>query len=207
MEGKRFDQLARTLATSGSRRRVLGGFLTGVLGGLRIRPASADDSGTTIADASGGDHNHATAAEPGANGNDQDRDHDNGNDGNGGGSPRASQCLCSSETCCGQGEQCCDRFDQGSEAPIGSICCDSDTSCACGDCVPFCEFDEPFAPCDCNCRPGAKTCSLSTEQKNPNTCCREDEDCCRVGGTDDWDAVNVCCPEGTCTPGVGCSTA
>ena len=124
MEGKRFDQLARTLATSGSRRRVLGGFLTGVLGGLRIRPASADDSGTSIADASGGDHNHATAAEPGANGNDQDRDHDgndgdhdNGNDGNGGGSPRASQCLCSSETCCGQGEQCCDRFDLGKRGP------------------------------------------------------------------------------------------
>ena len=82
MEGKRFDQLARTLATSGSRRRVLGGFLTGVLGGLRIRPASADDSGTSIADASGGDHNHASASDQESAGQDHDHDRDRDRDNN-----------------------------------------------------------------------------------------------------------------------------
>jgi hypothetical protein len=72
--------------------------------------------------------------------------------------------------------------------------------------VPFCERDVPFRSCECNCRPGSNTCTLSTEQDRPNTCCASDEECCRVGGTDDPRAVNVCCPRGTCSPGVGCST-
>ncbi len=63
MEGKRFDHLARAVATGGSRRQVLAAVLAGALGSLRICTATADDdSGIAIADASGGDHNLATAA-------------------------------------------------------------------------------------------------------------------------------------------------
>jgi hypothetical protein len=67
MEGTRFDQFARTVATSRSRRRVLGAVLAGVLSSLSTRTTTADDaddSGTVIADASGGNHNYSTVADP-----------------------------------------------------------------------------------------------------------------------------------------------
>jgi hypothetical protein len=79
MEGKRFDQLARAVATSGSRRRLLGAVLTGALGSLRIHATSADD-GIAIADASGGDHNVATVVDPAPSGNDRDHDPDRDHD-------------------------------------------------------------------------------------------------------------------------------
>jgi hypothetical protein len=231
MEGKRFDQFARAVATSGSRRRVLAGFLAAALGSLRVRTTSADDDGTAIADASGGDHNVATVVDPATgrqdHDHDRDRDHDrdhdhdddhdrendddNGNDENDasgapdeGGAPDAP-CLCSSETCCASDQTCCDLFDGGGESPVGSICCESDTSCACGDCVPFCTRDVPFQTCECNCRPGLKHCTLSTNQDRPNTCCDEEEECCVVGDANEPDAINVCCAPGTCIPGEGCT--
>lgn len=63
MNGKRFDHLARDVAASGSRRRLLGALLAGALGGLRLRITAADDSGTAIADASGGNNNLSTTPE------------------------------------------------------------------------------------------------------------------------------------------------
>src|SRR5215210_2392874 len=65
MEGTRFDYLARTVATSGSRRRVLGALLAGALGGLRLRATRADERGTAIADASGGNDNLAGVVDRG----------------------------------------------------------------------------------------------------------------------------------------------
>jgi hypothetical protein len=76
MEGKRFDQFARAVATSGSRRRVLAGFLAAALASLRVRTTSADDDGTAIADASGGDHNVATVVDPATGANDRDHTND-----------------------------------------------------------------------------------------------------------------------------------
>jgi hypothetical protein len=128
MEGKRFDQLARAAATSGSRRRVLSAVLAGGLTGLWARVTAADDSGTAIADASGGNHNQATATDPASGRNehhdrddaDGDRDDErNAKDDNRedkenvggapdeGGAPDQggaadSSCLCSSGTCCPQ---------------------------------------------------------------------------------------------------------
>jgi hypothetical protein len=76
MEGKHFDQLARAVATSGSRRRVLAGLVAGALGSVRIRTTAADDDGIVIADASGGDNNLATVVDPATSGNNRDRDRD-----------------------------------------------------------------------------------------------------------------------------------
>jgi hypothetical protein len=214
MEGTRFDQLARVMATSGSRRRVLGGFLAGALAGLRIRSTAADDSGTAIADASGGNHNHASAADQASSGQDHDHDHDHDHDrehdgghdhDQGDGARRgAESCPCFEGTCCGRDETCCPQFDEG-ETQIGLICCDESTSCACGDCVPFCDLNVPFAPCDCNCPPDTQVCTQLDPSTQPFTCCRAGQTCCRVGeGTD---AVGTCCDDATqtCTPGVGCS--
>ena len=80
VEGKRFDQLARTVGASGSRRRLLGALLVAVLGGLRLRVATADDDGTVIADASGGNHNHATVIDPPTGQHDRNRDNDRNDD-------------------------------------------------------------------------------------------------------------------------------
>jgi hypothetical protein len=81
MEGRHFDQLARAVAARGSRRRLLGALLTGGLGSLRLHTTSADEeSGTAIADASGGDHNRATVVEPAPSQNDRDRDRDRAHD-------------------------------------------------------------------------------------------------------------------------------
>jgi len=63
------------MAARGSRRRVLGTLLVGALGSLRLRPTVADDRGTAIADASGGNHNLATVAQE--DGREQAHDHDN----------------------------------------------------------------------------------------------------------------------------------
>jgi hypothetical protein len=215
MEGKHFDQLVRALATRGSRRRVLGGFLAGALGGLRIRPTAADDSGTAIADASGGNHNLASAADQASAGQDHDQDHDHEHDDNGGhdhddhgdgGRRGAESCPCFEETCCGRNETCCPQFND-SETQIGLICCDGSTSCACGDCVPFCDLNVPFARCECNCPAGTNTCTQLDPSTQPFTCCRSDQTCCRVG--EGADAVGTCCDDATetCTPGVGCSTS
>jgi hypothetical protein len=80
MEGTRFDHLARALATSGSRRRVLGAVLVGALGSLWTRATAADDSGTAIADASGGDHNLATVVDPATGEHDRNRDNNSDKD-------------------------------------------------------------------------------------------------------------------------------
>src|SRR5215210_6257136 len=80
MDSGRFDALARTFVTTGSRRRMLAGLLAGALVSLRVGSSAADDrddSGTTIADASGGDQNRATVVDPVLNRNDHDHD---GND-------------------------------------------------------------------------------------------------------------------------------
>ena len=89
MDGMHFDQLTRTMAGRGSRRRVLGTLLVGALGSLRLRPTVADDRGTAIADASGGNHNLASAVDQAPSGQDHnhdhshDRNHDNNHDNNG----------------------------------------------------------------------------------------------------------------------------
>jgi hypothetical protein len=59
MAESRFDRLARALGAGGSRRRLVGAFLAGTLAVRRARTAVAEDeeSGTAIADASGGDGN------------------------------------------------------------------------------------------------------------------------------------------------------
>ncbi len=67
MDAGRFDRLARAVGNRGSRRRLLGGLLAGALGSLSLRTTAADDSGTAIADASGGDTNLATVATGAAN--------------------------------------------------------------------------------------------------------------------------------------------
>ena len=54
MESRRFDQLAKAVAVSGSRRQVLAAVLAGVLGGLRSRVAAAADDGPEIASAGNG---------------------------------------------------------------------------------------------------------------------------------------------------------
>ena len=220
MDSNRFDHVARAVATSGSRRHLLGGLLMGALVSLKSRITAADDSGTAIADASGGNHNHATAADPATGGNDRARDHDtedgdrddnrdakdgNRGDQNDAGSAPDAQCLCATGTCYGAGEQCCPRRDpQDEETQIGSTCCvSSTTACACGDCVEFCPLDEPFASvCDCICPPQTVHCTLVDQRDRPNTCCTTDQECCVVGSG--VTAVNRCCPEGTCIVGVGC---
>src|SRR4051794_12065097 len=76
MDGTRFDQLVRTVAVSGSRRRLLGALLAGALGSLRLRTTAADDSGTAIADASGGNDNLASAVDQASSGQDHNHDRD-----------------------------------------------------------------------------------------------------------------------------------
>lgn len=144
MEGTRFDRLARSVATSGSRRRVLGAMLAGALGSLRIRATAADDSGTAIADASGGDHNQATVVDPATGGTtpdrhkndtqdnekdeDEDEDKDRDNDASRDCQPESDAEACGSQTCgtavnrCGQSVNC-----------AGCAGCCSGTSCENGD--------------------------------------------------------------------------
>lgn len=114
MEGKRFDQLARALTTSSSRRRVLVGLLAGAVGGLSVHATAAQD-GVVIADASGGDDNQATVVEP-ANatngGNDRDGDH--------GGDREKNECKDAS----------CPR-NPNEDPPEPGFCC-PDGSCSCG---------------------------------------------------------------------------
>jgi hypothetical protein len=163
MEGKRFDQLVRALATRGSRRRVLGGFLAGTLGGLRIRPSAADDSGTTIADASGGNHNLASAVDQASSGQDHDHDggHDNDhdNDHGDGGHGGAKPCPCFEGTCCRQNETCCNVFDQDTDEQIGLVCCDASTCCNSGACVDFCTLGETEEDGECCCPDDSNHCS------------------------------------------------
>ena len=181
MEGKRFDQLARAVATRGSRRRVLGGFLA-ALAALRIRATAADDSGTAIADASGGNDNLASAADQASAGQDHDHDHDGGHDtdhgdgGHGGERP----CPCFEGTCCGQNETCCNVFDESTDEQIGLVCCSASTCCNSGACVEFCPLGETEEDGDCCCPDDTNHCSNANVQGR-FICCPLDQPACPEG--------------------------
>jgi hypothetical protein len=177
MEGARFDELARTVASSGSRRRLLGALLAGALGSLRIRATRADESGTEIADASGGNDNLAAVVDRG-NGNDtrcqpksqheacEDRCDRVVNDGCGG----EIDCSCDGEKVCAEKDGVCCRPEQ---------LCDSKRAC--------CRPGETCGPGDACC-PTERVCLPS------NTCCAAGKICAP--------GVGVCCaPENICTVG------
>jgi hypothetical protein len=111
MESERFDALARSLVTTGSRRRMLAGLLAGALVSLRVRTSAADDRddrGTAIADASGGDQNQATVIDPATN----QHDHDNDKDKDKKDTDEAT-CPGLNETCeADPGTQCCPNIDR-----------------------------------------------------------------------------------------------
>ena len=193
MEGKRFDQLARALATSSSRRLVLAGLLAGALGSLRVRTTAAQDDGIVIADASGGDDDLATVVEPttggsngGGDGNngetDKDQDKEHGRD------------NCDPETC---------PADQSTNSTGSGFCCD-DGFCSCGgDCCggPDCWIFQPDR--------GDQDPVLIETCTRPAVGCLE---CANSGGkccadcTKSGDCVNPCikCP-GKPSKGVCCA--
>jgi hypothetical protein len=116
--------------------------------------------------------------------------------------PPPQPCLCSSGNCCETGEQCC---PQGEDPPTGSICCGDDTACACGNCVPRCDLDTPFASCTCACRPEHVPCTVGSENPFDFTCCEESGHCCAVG-TSPNQFVTCCVPPAVCQPGgAGCT--
>jgi hypothetical protein len=154
MEGTRFDQFARTLATSRSRRRVLGAVLAGVLGSLRARPTTADDvddSGTVIADASGGDHNQATVLEPAPvrhdrerepdrdDDRDEDKDKKKGEDKDSDPAPAPDNGEDSSEAVCPQGSRtfCCQCTDPITTQPFSCIGSATDITDCASECGTF----------------------------------------------------------------------
>ena len=136
MDSQRFDRLTKTLATAGSRRRVLGAVLAGMLGSLGTRTTIADeseDSGTVIADASGGNHNQAIVLEPDPAHNDRDRDRDRDDDNNDDKDkhhdedPDAGQCGPFVEPCPGNPQ--CGSFGRP---------CPGDAQCVAGTCGGSC---------------------------------------------------------------------
>src|SRR5215217_5245491 len=154
MDPRRFDSLTKALSTAGSRRRVL----AGVLGSLRLRTTIADDSGTVIADTSGGDHNQATATDPAPGGhdhnhdndhNDHDKDHDKDKDKD---KDRDQTC---DATICATG--CCD----GTTCQTGQYATCGTGGGACVNC------DAAIAGCTsavCECRAGRGCCVQSGEE-------------------------------------------
>jgi hypothetical protein len=205
MEPQSFDQLARFVATSGSRRRLLAGALGGALGSLRARTATADEGGTIIADASGGDLNRATATDPTTTGNDRDkgkgtrdrnpcqpdseRDRCEGrcdivvNDGCGG----ELKCTCDDDKVCARDDAVCCRPERLCDGK--RVCCKGEDICGPGDtCCPPERLCIPSDVC-CSaskvCAPGGGVCCLP-------------ERVCTVGGVRD-----ACCSFGkACMAGV-----
>jgi hypothetical protein len=120
-----------------------------------------------------------------------------------------SNCVPQDEACTRGGMACC----PGSECIAGDdargIClalCGPETTRCNEMCVGFCALNVPHAGgcADCVCRSGQLTCTLSTDYLLPDVCCPLDQECCRVGPLDVETTVQVCCPLGTCNPGVGC---
>jgi hypothetical protein len=193
MEGTRFDYLARSVATSGSRRRVLGALLGGVLGGLRLRATRADERGTAIADASGGDddlaaivhRNDDTRCQPTSRDEAcEDRCYRVVNDGCGG----EIDCTCNGEKVCARQEGVCCQPEQVCNEE--RVCCPPGETCGPGDA----------------CCPTERVCLLSNKCCAPGmfctpgggTCCTP-EDTCIVGGA----PQPACCTNiGTCIDGV-----
>jgi hypothetical protein len=128
------------------------------LASLRVRTTSADDDGTAIADASGGDHNVATVVDPATGRRDHNRDdgkpdsdekghnHDRGNDRDdaGGGQEEPNEC---------NGAAC--PPNPNTTPPEAGFCCPNGScSCAGGCDCPDCWVeqldkgpdDEPLPP-------------------------------------------------------------
>ena len=195
MEETHFDHVARAVAAGASRRRVLGTLLAGALWSLRLRATNADEPGTVIAEAGGGDQNLATVMnlnpdndKPCKPDSERDRCEDRCdrvvNDGCGG----DIKCTC-------HGEKVCARDD--------GVCCQPDLVCA-GKCDP-CREGEVCGPGDACC-PTERVCRPSNEccpdgmfcTPGGGTCCVP-EDPCLVGGAPE----PACCTNlGTCIGGV-----
>jgi hypothetical protein len=189
MEGTRFDQLTRAVAASGSRRRVLGVVLAGVLGSLRIRTTSADDPAPVIAEAGGGDDNLATVVDPVNGGHADGHDHDHDRD--------HKQCQPKS-----QNEACEDRCGRVVNDGCGGeirCTCPGDKVCAWQDgvcCHPerVCEERSICCPAGETCGPGDACCP------NERLCLRSDE-CCAAGMFCTPGGGTCCVPEDTCIVG------
>jgi hypothetical protein len=182
MEGYRFDYLARTVASSGSRRRVLGALLAGALGGLRLRATRADERGTAIAHASGGNDDLAAVVH---RGNDtpcqptsphdacEDCCNQVVNDGCGG----EIDCSCEGEKVCAEKDEVCCRPEQLCDEK--RVCCPSGETCGPGDAC--CPTERVCLPSD-TCCPAGKIYA-----RGGGVCCAP-ADVCEVGGVDE-----ACC--------------
>jgi hypothetical protein len=192
MEGTRFDYLARTMATSGSRRRVLSALLAVALGSLHPRPTRADERGTTIADASGGDDNLAAVVHRGSDTRCQPKSQNDAcedrcnrvvNDGCGG----EVDCACNGEKVCAEKDGVCCQPEQLCDSK--RVCCPSGETCGPGDAC--CPTERVCLPSD-DCCPAGKICA-----PGGGVCCAPEE-ICAVGGV-----PNACCGGiGTCIGGV-----
>ena len=205
MEPQSFDQLARFVARSGSRRRLLAGVLGGALGSLRARTTTADEAGTIIADASGGGFNRGTVTGP-AVGSDRDKE-----------TPDEKPCQPDSE-----GERCDGRCDI-----VVNDGCGGELKCTCGDdkvcawddavcCSPerlcdgkrvcckgddVCGPDDTCCPAERLCLPSNECCSASKVCAPGGGVCCLPENICQVGGVDE-----ACCESpAQCVNGV-CQT-
>jgi hypothetical protein len=133
MTANRFDSLTRTLATTGTRRGLLGAFLAGVLVTLRIHPAAADDSdavigdtsdivstddsGIVIVDASGGDANLAGVVDPATSGDGSDQGDDNDKD-----QPSDQGGSCVEPETCAANSDCCSGICTCGNNPEAGVC-------------------------------------------------------------------------------------
>ena len=186
MEGIRFDSLARTMATSGSRRRVLGALLAGALGSLRLRATRADESGTAIADAGGGDDNLAIVVNPATGGNDskpcqpksqqeacEDRCDQVVNDGCGG----EIDCTCDGGKVCAEKDGVCCRPEQLCDEK--RVCCPPGEGCGPGDAC---------CPKERICTPSDVCCAVSDVCARGGGVCCASQRVCAIGGVDE-----ACC--------------
>lgn len=194
MDASDFDRLARAVATRGSRRRVLGGLLAGTLGGLWMRPTAADNSGTVIADASGGDDNAA-------GGNDHDRD----NPAREPCQPESERKLCErrcdqvvDDGCGGRIKCTCDGKTVC--APRDGVCCRTERLCAgkkeCCQGGDTCAPEDICCPPERLCLPSNRCCSGGEVCAPGGGVCCAPQQVCTVGGV-----ANACC-SGTCIAGV-----
>jgi hypothetical protein len=204
MDGARLDRLARAVATGGSRRRVVGAVLAGVLGSLRPRTTAADDSGATIADASGGDQNRATVVDPATNRNDHDRDRNRDRDREH--DQKKCQPQSRSEACAGHCDQvvndgCGGSFDctcdgQTVCARRDGVCCQPERLCdekrVCCQGSDTCAPEDICCPPERLCLPSNRCCPVGEVCARGGGVCCTPQQVCRVGGV-----ANACCT-GTC---------
>ena len=151
MDSDRFDWLSRTLATAGSRRRVLGALLASALSSLRVHTTSADEdesSGTVIADSSGGNHNRAAVINPSTSDHDRDRDDDDGDKGK---EKDSRTAACATTFCC----QC--TTDAGDDVGC-TVSTSNITDCA-SECGPLNSFEVLVADPDQEFTCVANTCT------------------------------------------------